>query len=80
MKDTIVYQELPEDTKENQNVVKHYSFSYYFEGIEFSLTIPAYSLEEAQGRLNSIKQGKVEYQGVIVSKTNEMTIPTHLVH
>lgn len=80
MEDTIIYQGLPEDTSENQNVVKYYSFSYYFEGIEFSLTIPAYSLEEAQGRLNSIKQGKVEYKGVIVSKTNEMTIPTHLVH
>ena len=80
MEDSIIYQDLPEDTKENENVVKHYSFSYYFEGIEFSLTIPAYSLEEAQGRLNSIKQGKVEYQGVIVSKTNEVNIPTHKVH
>lgn len=80
MEDSIIYQDLPEDTEENKGIVKQYSFSYDFEGIEFSLTIPAYTLEEAQGRLNSIKQGKVEYQGVIVSKTNEVNIPTHKVH
>ena len=80
MEDSIIYQDLPEDTEENKDIVKQYSFSYDFEGIEFSLTIPAYSLEEAWNRLKAIRQGKVKYQGVIVSKTNEVDIPTHKVH
>lgn len=74
------YQDLPEDTKENENVVKHYSFSYEYEGMEFSLTIPAYSLEEAEGRVKAIKNGTITYKGVIVGKTDVINVPTHVLH